>query len=226
MPGRATRIGPASKGSRHCLQHFLEKDADLLGRLILSACPELCNLGGRHVQWLSPIAIASYLEYRDDFLAALNLQAYEPMLRAFWPANGPQWDGLATVDVAAGKAVLLIEAKGHPAEVRSSCSARDPRSITAIRRALEEVRTYMGAEACDWTRGTYQFANRLAYLYFLQVKCRITTFLVLVNFVNDNSHKPTSLEQWLRYPITGCLGLHTAGRLLDHVVTVYPNALP
>ena len=225
MPGRATQFGPASKGSRYCLQQFLEKEPDLLGDRILSACPELCSLGGRRIHWLSPLARANYLEYRDDFLAALSLQAYESRLRGFWPANGPQWDGLATVEVAAGRAVLLIEAKAHPAEVRSSCSAKDPQSLTAIRRSLEEVRTYMGAQDCDWTRGAYQLANRLAYLYFLQVKCRITTFLVLLNFVNDCSYKPTSIDHWLRYPVTGYLGLHTATRLLDHVVTVYPNAL-
>ena len=82
----------------------------------------------------------------------------------------------------------------------------------------------MGAEVSDWTRGTYQHANRLAYLYFLQVKCQITTFLVLVHFVNDHSHKPTSREHWSRFPTSGYLGLATADRLLEHVVTVYPNA--
>ncbi len=49
-----------------------------------------------------------------------------------------------------------------------------------MRRSLEEVRTYMEADACDWTRDTYPFANRLAYLYFLQVKCQIPAFLILV----------------------------------------------
>ena len=222
--GRATRCGPAIKGSRYCLQRLVENDGDRLGHEILSACPKLRSLGGRSVRWLSPLASANYFEYRDDFLATLGLQACEPQLRSFWPANGPQWDGLATVDLSAGRAVLLVEAKAHPAEVRSACAAKDPKSVAAIRRALEEVRTYMGAEVCDWTRGTYQLANRLAYLYFLQVKCQATSFLILLNFVNDISHKSTSREQWARFPTTGYLGLSTATRLLDHVVTVYANA--
>jgi hypothetical protein len=225
MPGRATRFGPAIKGSRYCLQQFVEKGGDLLGREILSASPKLCSLGARDVRWVSPLASENYLEYRDDFLRPLGLQSCEPQLRSFWPAKGPQWDGIATVDLTVGRAILLIEAKAHPAETRSSCSAKDPRSIAAIRRALEEVRTYMGAEACDWTRGAYQLANRLAYLYFLDVKCQIPTFLVLLNFVNDTGHKPTSQEQWLQFPTTRYLGLRTADRLLDHVVTVYPKAL-
>jgi hypothetical protein len=204
---------------------LVENDGKLLGHEILSASPKLRSLGGRDVRWLSPLATSNYLEYRDDFLAAVGLQSYEPLLRSFWPANGPQWDGLATVELTAGRALLLIEAKAHPAEVRSSCSAEDPKSVAVIRSALEEVRTYMGAEACDWTRGTYQLANRLAYLYFLQVKCQITTFLVLLNFVNDVSYKPTSRELWNRFPTSGYLCLSTADRLLDHVVTVYPNAL-
>ena len=222
--GRAIKCGPASKGSRYCLQEFVENRADVLEHEILSASPRLRSLGGRSVHWLSPLASANYLEYRDDFLVPLELQACEPQLRSFWPANGPQWDGLATVELTAGRAILLVEAKAHPAEVRSSCAATDPRSVAAIRCALEEVRTYMGAEVCDWTRGEYQLANRLAYLYFLQVKCQVTSFLVLLNFVNDISHKSTSREQWDRYPTTGYLGLSTATRLLDHVVTVYANA--
>ena len=224
MLGRATRCGPASKGSRYCLQKFIENHAGLLEREILSAAPKLRSLGGRSIYWLSPLASANYLEYRDDFLAPLGLQVYEPQLRSFWPANGPQWDGLATVDLTAGRAVLLVEAKAHPAEVRSACAATDPKSVAAIRCALEEVRMYMGAEDCDWTRGAYQLANRLAYLYFLQVKCQVTTFLILLNFVDDLSHKPTSREQWSRFPITAYLGLSLADRLLDHVITVYVNA--
>jgi hypothetical protein len=177
------------------------------------------------VRWVSPLSSANYLEYRDDFLEALGLQHHAHKLRSFWPLNGPQWNGLATVDIPTGQAILLVEAKAHPGEVRSSCAAKDPTSIVAIQRGLDEVRVFMGAEPCDWMHGTYQLANRLAYLYFLQVKCGVPAFLVLVNFVDDFSHKPTSLARWAQFPVSRYLGLSTANRLVENVITVYPEAI-
>ena len=44
--------------------------------------------------------------------------------------------------------------------------------------------------------GFYQYANRLAHLYFLHELHGIKTHLILLYFVNDDSHIPTTQEEW------------------------------
>ena len=220
------REGPASKGSRYCLQRYVEQRPRDLSELIIRSSPILTALESAEVSWLSPLADQNYFEYRDDFLGpmALNLPEHLAALKNFWPDNGPQWDGLALLRSTDGPAVLLIEAKAHPGETRSSCGATSPVSIDRIRARLAEVQAYMGLKPADWMNGAYQLANRLAFLYFLHVLCGVPAFLVLINFVNDRSYKPTAHETWLRYPWTTALGIHDGCRLADRVLTVYPNA--
>jgi hypothetical protein len=120
--------------------------------------------------------------------------------------------------------VLLIEAKAHPGETRSSCGAKSPVSIERIGTRLSELQAYMGVQTADWTNGPYQLANRLAYLYFLYVQCGVPSYLVLINFVNDRSYRPTSREAWLQFPWTQSIGIPDGTPLSDRVLTVFPEA--
>ena len=227
VPHRTVREGSASKGSRYCLQRYVEQRPQELGELIVRSSPLLAARQGTEVSWLSPLAEQNYLEYRDDFLGpkALNLPDYFRALKDFWPDNRPQWDGLALLRSTDGPAVLLIEAKAYPGETRSSCSAKNPVSIERIRTRLAELQSYMGVAPADWMTGAYQLANRLAFLYFLHVLCEVPSFFVLINFVDDQSYKPTGYETWLPYPWTAALGISDGCRLADRVLTVYPEAL-
>jgi len=49
----------------------------------------------------------------------------------------------------------------------------------------------------DLSKGFYQYANRLAHLYFLRVLNDIPAYLVFVYFINDYTHIPTSKAEWL-----------------------------
>ena len=225
MSSRPTRFGPAKKGSRYCLQRYVEFSGRALAELIVRSSTALAALDPAEIRWVSPVREANYLEYRDDFLRVIGLDQHEKALRQFWPLNGPQWDGLATFRSSGRKGVFLVEAKAHPQETLSDCGATNPVSIQLIGERLEEVRQFMGARPVDWTKRSYQLANRLAHLYFLSELCGVSAFLVLVNFVNDRSHKPTSIQEWQRHPLTGNLGIHAECRLLDRIVTVYPEAV-
>ncbi len=54
----------------------------------------------------------------------------------------------------------------------------------------------------DLTKSFYQYANRLAHLYFLRVLNDIPTYLVFVYFINDHTHIQTTKKEW-----TGALHL-------------------
>jgi hypothetical protein len=165
------------KGSRYCLQRYVnEKPGDLADRLI-SASPTLTAFDPVRVDWKSPLAGHNYQEYRDDFLDVLGLQQHEAVLREYWPLQGPQWDGLALLPTETTIGVLLVEAKAHPGETESTCGATDPASIATIENALARVQSHMGVTPgvtpSDWMKSSYQLANRLALLYFLNEIARV-----------------------------------------------------
>jgi hypothetical protein len=47
----------------------------------------------------------------------------------------------------------------------------------------------------DWTGPLYQFANRLAHLYFLREVARVPAWFVNVCFTSD-PHRPSALQAW------------------------------
>lgn len=215
--------GSAAKGSRLCLQQYVEHAPRELADLLICHSPSLSAFDPQHFEWKSPLPGAKYYEYRDDFLVALELQRFEPLLEDFWPAGGPQWDGLAVVRSSRERGALLVEAKGHPGETLSSCAAGSEASRRQIQATLERVREWMGAGPADWLTGSYQLANRLAFLYFLNEVAGVPAWLALVQFVNDTSHKPTPLSEWRLHQqnLFRSLGLTADCRLLDRVITLY-----
>ena len=55
----------------------------------------------------------------------------------------------------------------------------------------------MAKPGCDWSKRFYQYANRLANLYFLRELNGIDAYLVFVNFLNDpDLDGPLSEREW------------------------------
>ena len=150
---------------------------------------------GSNVRWLSPVAGDSYREYRDgQVLEKLGRIDLRGALAEFWPARGPVWDGLAVFETGQ---CLLVEAKAHVPELASpGCKASEP-SLQWIRDALEEVRAAIAPRStAKWTGTFYQYANRLAFLYFLR-KHGVDAHLAHVFFVNAvDVSGPTDPAEW------------------------------
>lgn len=219
-------IAAPCKGSQYCIRQFVNDRPDELNDLIVCCGTSFATFGPTEIGWKSPLAAENYLEYQDDFLNALGLSQHQPKLQEFWPAYGPVWDGLAVVRGAdAQSGVLLLEAKGYPEEALSTCGAKAVTSLSKIRQAIARTQAYMGVEPRDWLTPYYQLANRLAYLYFFNEVLRVPTWLVLANFVNDRTHKPTSLSTWRAYQpqMFRALGLTTKSRSLDRVISIFPS---
>ena len=194
------RDGDTDKGSRKCLQDYMKNDSKQLSDLIILSNQELLMIDNVDLYWKSPIAELNFLEYRDNFLEPLGLMKFDNEIRQFWPANGLQWDGLAVV-TKNNKfyGILLIEAKAHPEEAKNQyCKAQSNESINRIKTSLAFTRETLGIDnKFDdiWFNRHYQFANRLAFMVFLNRELKIPTWLVMVNFVNDFSLKPTDLKE-------------------------------
>ncbi len=201
---------------------------------LINACPSLLNenirekiapLSGREICWVSPL-VPDFAEYRDgDFLNSLNLQELTEDLSQFWPKNGPQWDALGKT--SDDQIFLLIEAKANVPEIVSSCGAKDETSLSIISESLAETQRWLKCQnpCIDWKHGFYQYANRLAHLYFLRKKNQKEAYLFFLYFLNDANHISTSQEAWnsalqLQKKLMGLSTASLAGKVIDIFINV------
>jgi hypothetical protein len=150
------------------------------------------------ITWLSPLRSEGFAEYRDEAaFAQCNVDLSRRPLREFWPSRGPKWDGLART--ARGD-LLLIEAKAHIPEIVSPRSrAIDPARgrIAASVRAVQQALVPRSVGLVDWTGTFYQYANRVAHLYFLREENAVRAHLVNIYFLNaDDVGGPTERAEW------------------------------
>ncbi len=223
--------GSAHKGSQLHLQNLVNRYTDLLNCLLLSASPSLRKYVAAHPDWVSPLETEEFREYRDAaFLKKVGLPQLVDELASFWPAGGPAWDGLATVvGKNGGKGVILLEAKSHAAELRGPGSQASDPSRHRIIRSLEAVKEYLGVpRGADWVSSPYyQYANRLAHLYFLHELAQVPTWLVFLYFVNDvEQNGPRTVAEWepVLAEIKSSLQLPIDHRLSARVVTLFAPA--
>lgn len=183
----------ATRGSQMYLQQVVNEAQHLIDGAI---GPDLGLAGTDTVTWLSPLKHDSYAEYRDDsFLERLGVPLARP-LREFWPARGPQWDGLGRT----GRGdLLLVEAKAHVGELLSPPCMASPAPRRRIERSLKQVKRALGVSpACDWTGPCYQRATRLAHLYLLRALNKLPAYLLFVYFLNATDVRgPGTAEHWM-----------------------------
>ena len=192
-----TSNGKGIKGSKYWIQNVIENEV---------SCKKLNNMiSDDTLIWLSPLA-PKYREYQlnEEYIySQLGLSNSEAKkLFDFWPNRQPQWDAIA---LSQDKSTLyLVEAKAHLEELESKCMATSPKSVSKIYDTLKYVmKEYYNTNSFDaWTNNYYQLANRLAFLRILNEKpfgMVKTVKLVLLNFANDHTYKPTSKAQWEKH---------------------------
>lgn len=193
------------KGSKLLIQHYVNRKQAELNKQILKSSPSLLAFADLSltIQWKSPLQKDNYREYRNEFLELVEeWKDKKSILETYWAKQGPHWDGIAVVKGKnENKGLLLVEAKAHLDEMKSKIQAKDPNSISLIKSTLKEVMQSFGSKAPIeiWLNNYYQLANRLAYLYILNEKLHIPTWLILLNFVNDDTHIRTDLSKWLTH---------------------------
>ena len=194
--------GRASKGSQFHLQNLVNDYPEYLNCLLLSSSSTLYAYAGVHPKWVSPLASDNYTEYQDEkFLKVIGCQRFSSKLTDFWPSGGPVWDALARVrGRTAGEGVILAEAKSHIPELGNpsyTCKAQG-KSLEKIRNSLATVKQVLEVKSeADWTGEFYQYANRLAHLYFLNIVGQVPTWMVFIYFVGDTEQNgPLTVAEW------------------------------
>lgn len=175
------------------------------------------------ITWVSPRLDDARAEYRDAaFLEVLGLGGHAPALAEFWPQRGPQWDALGQTE----RGPVLVEAKAHVQEFFSPASQAGALSMTRIRHALDSVRADLGVTSgADWSQLFFQYANRLAFLWWLRSR-GIDAKLLFVSFLHDTDmHGPQHAETWeVAFACAEyALGLPKGHKLRAHILHVTPD---
>jgi hypothetical protein len=181
-------------GSQRLLQIAVNKYPDLLEDGLRRAGA----IGDTEsVSWTSPLKAEGFKEFRDsaalEKLGVLGSIIYP--LKEFWPQRGPVWDATG---ITSSGAPMLLEAKAHIPEAASPASGASPKSMQLIEQSLEKARKfYSPRSTAVWSGTFYQYANRLAYQYYLQELNQIPSILVFLHFINAvEMNGPTSELEW------------------------------
>jgi hypothetical protein len=210
-----------NEGSQKWLQILVNRRSELIDRLIL----ERSGLkSGSKIEWLSPLEADDYAEYCDqEFLERLGIGTLKRPLHDFWPNQGPHWDALARTDRGD---LILVEAKAHIPEMESNPTGAKGHSLVKIRRSLESVKLFYGIDSdIDWCEKYYQYANRIAHLYFLRELNGLPAHLFFLYFVGDEDMKGPAMEsEWRDVIGTVHRTLGIEGTVLsDSLIDVFVN---
>lgn len=184
----------ASAGSQKWLQIAVNKAPEILESALRSAGVLALD---ESVVWKSPLAEDRFIEYRDR--PAFRLLNADPLpnraLAEFWPSRGPVWDALG---ISSSGTRLLVEAKAHIPEAASPPSQASEKSLAHIRTSLAEARRFYAPNASsDWAGNLYQYANRLAFQYFINQVNGLPSKLVFLDFINAKEMKgPETPLEW------------------------------
>jgi hypothetical protein len=158
---------------------------------------------GERIKWLdfqfSPQNTWQDAEWKGiDFLQNDVLNAY---WKEYWPQSGniQNWDAVGWIGSGLDCELVLVEAKAHVGEIYSSTQAKRV-GLEIIRTAFDKTQTALQVSTSnDWTQQFYQYANRIACLYFLHSN-EIKAHLLFIYFVGDKANArrkcPQSQDEW------------------------------
>jgi len=216
-------------GSEWHLLRYLGYHRSLLSQKVSKA------LGAKMVSWLDFPFSTNGAPLRDDrefkgleFLTDIHILE---KWAHFWPQSGnaQNWDAVGRAVIEGKEAWVLVEAKAHVEEVKSRCGATSSQSRAQIMGILAEVRENLGATEQPlehWLEPYYQFANRLAVLYFLDRE-GIAAHLVNLYFYGERERSgwrcPQNASEWEEVIRNeeAWLGIRRDGGLMERVHHVF-----
>ncbi len=188
-------------GSEWHLLRYLGYHRSLLSQKVAA------TLGASRVEWLDfPFSsVGGPLQDEREFKGLEFLGNKEMLAKwsQFWPQSGnvQNWDAIGRAAIGDEKVWILVEAKAHLEEVKSHCRAKRSPSRAKIVNALAQVRKHLEATRQPlehWLEPYYQYANRLAVLYFLERE-GVDAYVVNVYFYGERKagwQCPQNATEW------------------------------
>jgi hypothetical protein len=128
-----------------------------------------------------------------------------------------------------------VEAKAHIGEgLPDASSASSEKSIDLINRSLSEAKVaFRASEKAMWSAPFYQYANRLAHLYFMRELNGLDAYLLFLYFADATdvpNNERTNVDEWrgAKRVFSGALGLpadHRYRSSLQTIIWAVPDML-
>lgn len=120
---------------------------------------------------------------------------------------------------------VACRGESHIPEIVSPGTGAEGKRRTLLEKSLTELKTFLGVDpSISWSGKFYQYATRLAHLYFLREINRQDTYLAFVYFTGDaDVEGPTTVAEW-KAALTvakGALGIPKRHRLSKYVADVF-----
>ncbi|MBN2007060.1 MAG: hypothetical protein JXA21_27160 [Anaerolineae bacterium] len=168
-------------------------------------------VGAQGVEWLDFNFSPKNAPLQDDKervgLEFIEDAQIQEKWKSFWPqtGNAQNWDAVGRIYFGDTAEWLLVEAKGHIGELERKCGATSRASKHVIHSAFEKTSRAFGNRQQpiqNWLAPYYQYANRLAVLYFLMRECSppVNARLLFIYFYGenrDNLNCPQDEQAWL-----------------------------
>jgi hypothetical protein len=218
-------------GSEWHLLRYLGYHREYLSQRILE------TTGGNALHWLDFKFSPANVPLKDDGelsgLEFITDESVRENWKTFWPprGNAQNWDAVARIQVNGTGEWLLVEAKSHLGEIKSSCAAKNPKSLQTILAALQATSHTFSRQPKpieNWLTPFYQYANRLAVLHFLMRECQpaIKARLLFIYFYGENRENaqcPQNEQEWRTaiFQINEWLGVEKSSALADRIHTLF-----
>lgn len=178
-------------------QQWLKAAIDQHPQLLLRAFQRAKVIGrDLTLSWQSPVKADGFKEYRDQAaLKRAGLPHLATAFKAFWPARGPAWDGIAT---ASDGTPIFIDATAPIPSAASPAARIAPDSRSPIQRSLQATRrVYASRAGAAWGGVFDRYTSRLAHQYFLRELTGVQSALVFLHFAHaKDANGPRSEAEW------------------------------
>lgn len=190
-------------GSEWHLLRFMGRHRHLFDKMIISSIGK-----GSFISWLD-FRFSDQDSYDRELKGLEFLSQFKNLQQkwaAFWPQSGnvQNWDGIGWLynldEHDNSPELILLEAKAHLDELKSDCKAEvGGKGYRTIVNAMRQVQNALGIfNSGDWLKNYYQYANRIAALWFLNEN-GIPARFASVYFIGDD-HKgkdcPQNKSEW------------------------------
>jgi len=166
--------------------------------------------GGNSIEWLDFEFSKENVPLKDDkeFLGLefIKEAQVQEKWKSFWAqtGNSQNWDAVGKIHFDNCDEWLLVEAKGYIGEITSKCGATNTESKQKIYSALQKTSQAFKNKSKpveNWLKPYYQYANRLAVLYFLMQECApsVHARLLFIYFNGENRENiecPQNKQEW------------------------------
>jgi hypothetical protein len=120
---------------------------------------------------------------------------------------------------------VLVEAKANIPEVVSPGTGAEGERRVLLEKSLAELKAFLGVDPnISWSGKLYQYANRLAHLYFLREVNHQEGYLAFVYFTGDSDVEgPATVAEW-KAALTvakSVLGIPKRHRLSKYVADIF-----